>query len=442
MQIINYKRNIVMRFRRLFLRIFYFVCITGLCLVSNASEIKSHLSSIPGVASVEEISAPDFFEEKYLIRFEQYLDINDPFAGVFEQRIFVSHKNINSPVVFITEGYSAGYGSSASHVNELSDMLNANQILVEHRFFGESVPANVNYDYLTASAAADDLHRIRTAFSEVYRGKWLSTGISKGGQNSVIYRMFYPDDVSLTVAYVAPFARGLIDGRHEQYIPRIGSGKERKAVRNFQKELLKRRDEIIPIFKNQVQASNLTFHVPVEEIYDYCVLEYSFAFWQWVGNTDRIPHNKADNMELLSHLMAVSGPDYFSIEGIEPVFPFFYQAAKELGYYSYDIKGFEKIIGVTSTDDYFNNIFLGNKYNIEFDNTLISKLEEFIKTKANNIIFIYGEFDPWTSVKADIGENPNVIKIISPRGTHGIRIKSMPKQYHEQIINMLNKWAE
>ncbi len=431
-----------MRFRSVVLRLICFFILTGYCLVSTASEIKRQLSNIPGVVSVEELVSPAFFKEKYLVMFEQYLDINDPFAGVFHQRIFVSHKSINAPVVYITEGYSAGYGSSATHVNELSDMLHANQILVEHRFFGESVPKELNYDYLTAEAAAGDLHRIRTAFTELYRGKWLSTGISKGGQNAVIYKMFYPDDVSLTVAYVAPFARDLIDGRHEVFIPRIGSRKERKAVRQFQTELLKRREEIIPMFKQQVQAANLSFHVPVEEIFDYCVLEYSFAFWQWVGNTDRIPHRKADNRALLNHLFAVSGPDYFSIQGVEPVFPFFYQAAKELGYYSYDIKGFEKILGITSTDDYFNRIFLGEKYEINFDNTLITKLEEFIKTKASNIIFIYGEFDPWTAVAADIGDNPNVMKFVSPRGTHGIRIKSMPKIYHEEIINLLNRWVE
>lgn len=47
---------------------------------------------------------------------------------------------------------------------ELSKILNCNQIMVEHRYFGESVPAPFDWKYLTIKQAADDHHRIIEMF--------------------------------------------------------------------------------------------------------------------------------------------------------------------------------------------------------------------------------------------------------------------------------------
>lgn len=404
-------------------------------------ELLGTLQNLPGVVEVQEIETSGHFQEKYLIWFEQYLDKNNPEAGTFKQRVFLNHRNIYSPVVYITEGYSADYASRKTHIHEITDIVRGNQICVEHRFFGKSVPEPLQWEYLTAENAAYDLHRIREVFRDIYQSNWLSTGTSKGGQNAVIYRMLFPEDVSLTVAYVAPFARALIDGRHEPFIERISSRKDRRTVRNFQRELLDRKESLMPIFKEIVESSGYTFSLPLEDIFDYCVLEYSFAFWQWLGDTERIPDRNADDNQLIMHLIAVSSPEYFSKEGISPILPFFYQAAKELGYYGYDIKPFEKTIGIESSENYFNEIFLASKFNIDFNDNLINQLEKFIKTEAENIIFIYGEFDPWTAVAADIGKNDKITKIISPRGTHSVRIKNMPKKYHDQLIKELRNWA-
>lgn len=406
-----------------------------------SSELKQILIKIPGVVSVEQLEVPTFFKEKYLILFEQYLDKDKPEEGKFTQRVILSHKDFHAPVVYITEGYSADYALSRTHINELSDLIGANQICVEHRYFGESIPKLLNWEYLTAKNASDDLHKIYNEFKKLYRNQWLSTGISKGGQTSVIYRMFYPEDMGLTVAYVAPFARALEDGRHEIFINRISSKKDRKKVKDFQLEVLKRREELMPIFKSMINESKLSFSIPIEEVYDYCVLEYSFAFWQWIGDTERIPGKKANNNQILMHLMTVSSPDYFSIEGIKPVFPFFYQAAKELGYYGYETKGFEKLLVIENAKNYFENIFLTPNISVDFNDSLIISIEKFIKNKASNIIFIYGEFDPWTAVAAETGDNKNIMKIVSPRGTHSIRIKSMPKIYHDIVIEALRNWA-
>ncbi len=408
-----------------------------------SGELYEKLKSLPGVVSVEELKTSNFFSEKYLIIFEQALDISAPEAGSFRQRVYLCHKSYSAPVVFITEGYNADYASAENYVNELSDILQANQICVEHRYFAESAPSEpIDWSFLTTKAAADDQHAIRVALKDVYKGKWVSTGISKGGETCLLYQMYYPKDVNATVAYVAPIAKALEDGRHEPYINNIATKKDRSKIVAFQKEILKRKATIFPIFQNYVKMAKLTFRIPVEEVYEYCVLEYSFAFWQWVGNTERIPPKKETDVKLFQHLITVSGPDYFSIEGSKSTMPFFYQAARELGYYGYETETLAKYLTITSAEGYFNKIFLPKDMQCEFYSQTAKDLEEFLQTKAKNTFIIYGEYDPWTAAKPNTGTNTGVIVVVNPKGTHATRIKSLPQSQHEMVMKTLGEWLK
>ncbi len=413
-------------------------------LVTNvfSGELQVKLEKIPGVVSVKELKTSNFFAEKYLVEFEQYLDASFPDAGTFHQRVFISHKSYTAPVVFITEGYNADYASAEGYVNELSDILQGNQICVEHRYFAESKPEGDSWKYLTTRGSADDHHAIRKALENIYPGKWVSTGISKGGQTCLLYQMYYPEDVDACVAYVAPIATALEDGRHEPFINSIATKKDRKKIVAFQKEMLKRKDKIMPLFEKYVKISKLTFRAPVEEIYEYCVLEYSFAFWQWVGNTERIPSKKSKDSKLFQHLLAVSGPNYFSIEGSKSTLPFFYQAGRELGYYGYETETLSKYLTIESADGYFQKLFLPHNMKTDFYKQTSCDLIKFLQTKAKNTFIIYGEYDPWTAAAPDVSANENVIKIINPRGTHATRIKSLPKIHHEHVIKTLNDWMK
>jgi len=68
---------------------------------------------------------------------------------------------------------------------ELSEMLGANQLDVEHRFYGESIPEDFDWQYLTIEQATADYHHINDIFNTFYSKSWVSTGISKGGQTSI-----------------------------------------------------------------------------------------------------------------------------------------------------------------------------------------------------------------------------------------------------------------
>jgi hypothetical protein len=403
-------------------------------------QLPQYLLKIEGVIDIDTLDNCEFYKEKYLVLFEQALDHKNPEAGSFKQRVIISHYNFNQPVTYVCEGYEAGYALRKGYVDELSSIFNTNQVVVEHRYFGESRPDSIDWQYLTTYNAATDHHKIFEALKPVYNNKWISTGISKGGQTTMIYNMYYPYDMCASVPIVGPVARAVEDGRHEIFLEEVGNNKDRKRVKNFQKELLKRKESILPLFEDLVTTGGYTYRLPIEEIYEYFVLEFSFAFWQWGVSAEKLPTKKDSDDKHLRFLVALSTPDYFAIESSESMLPFFYQAARELGYYGYDTEALQKYLSIESAEGYFHRIFLPKDMKVEFEPETYEKLQNYINTVAYNTILIYGGYDPWSAAAPDVSNNPKVFKVIHPYGSHTTRIKNLPRDKHEFVIRQLNEW--
>ena len=165
--------------------------------------LQDKLKAIANITEIKPLESAEF-AEKYVTYFTQPLDHDRPELGNFRQRVIVSHVGFDRPTVIVTEGYGAGYALYPKYREELSRMFNTNMIFVEYRYFLESTPEPRDWQYLTAESSADDLHAVREAFKSIYPGKWIATGISKGGQTAMLYRTFYPNDVDITVPYVGP----------------------------------------------------------------------------------------------------------------------------------------------------------------------------------------------------------------------------------------------
>ena len=163
--------------------------------------LQDKLKAISRITEIKPLESAEF-AEKYVTYFTQPLDHDRPELGNFSQRVIVSHVGFERPTVIVTEGYGASYALYPKYREELSKMFNTNMIFVEYRYFLESTPKPRDWQYLTAESSADDLHAIREAFQSIYPGKWIATGISKGGQTAMLYRTFYPNDVDITVPYV------------------------------------------------------------------------------------------------------------------------------------------------------------------------------------------------------------------------------------------------
>lgn len=424
-------------------RISHLLLLLLLVIVSaNASnkELYQKLCTLKGVITVDSLPS-DYSTEKYVVTIRQPLDHKHPEKGSFTQRVVISHEGFDRPTVLVTEGYGGDYALNPRYRDELAGLFQTNTVFVEHRYFSGSVPDTVDWQYLTAQNSASDLHLITTLFKQIYPQKWISTGISKGGQTALIYRAFFPNDVDITVPYVAPVSRSAEDGRHEPFLNVVGDKKTRQAILSFQREVLKRRGEIIPLLEKFCMEKQLSFRISMNEVLDYCVLEYSFAFWQWGTPASHIPANSATTEVLFKHLTEISGPDYFATG--QSTQAFFIQAARELGYYGYDIEPFKDLLFIRTAKDYLQRIMLPEGITIQFQPELYKKLTNFIETSDPRLIFVYGEYDPWTSVGiTKLDGKKNMFVAIQPKGSHRARINTLPDSLRDKVIQTIKLWLE
>lgn len=403
--------------------------------------LEQKISAISAIKEIRPLETSEF-SEKYVTYFTQPLDHRHPEKGSFRQRVIVSHVGFDRPTVIVTEGYGAAYALHSQYREELSKLLNANMIFVEYRYFLESTPEPKDWQYLTAENSADDLHAITTAFKNIYPGKWIATGISKGGQTTLLYRTFYPDDVDISVPYVAPLCYGVEDGRHEPFLHKVSTPENRKIIEDFQLEALKRKATLLPRFEKYCTEKNYSFRAPIEEIYDYSVLEYSFALWQWGTPISSIPATTASDDEIFSHLLAISEPGYFTADS--PNASFFVQAARELGYYGYDVQPFKQYLSIQSSEDYLHRLMLPEELkDMPFDKTLSKKITKFLKKQDPKMIFIYGQNDPWTAAGVTWLKNKkNIHVFIQPNGSHLARISTLPEKEKKEVMELIKQWLK
>ncbi|MDO4754940.1 MAG: S28 family serine protease [Parabacteroides sp.] len=412
----------------------------GVALQSYAQELQERLAKLPNISQIEALESAHY-TEKYVVRITQPVDHQQRTSDSFKQRVILFHVGFDRPTIFVTEGYGADYALHPRHQEELSKLLNANVIFVEHRYFLESTPTPCNWDFLTAENSAYDLHQINQTFKKIYNGKWISTGISKGGQTTCLYRAYFPDDVDFSVPYVAPLNKGVEDGRHEPFLRKVGTKKERKQIEAFQKEILKRKEEIVPLLAALSEEKKYKFRISMPEVLDYCVLEYPFALWQWGTSTETIPSLDAETSILFDHLVTISGPEYFAED--QPYISFFVQAARELGYYGYDTKPFKKYLSIKESKGYLNRIMLPQELvdKIEFRPDLYQKVYRYLQENDPKMICIYGEVDPWSATRIpDFKDKKNLQIYIQPGGSHLARISNMPKEIQEKIMAQINQW--
>lgn len=380
------------------------------------------------------------FNSAWEIHLMQPLDHNNPDGEWFSQRIYLSYAGADKPVVLVTEGYGAG----RNYTTELAEYLDCNQIIVEHRFFGESVPDSLNWEYLDTYQAASDHHRVIELFSEMFSGKWITTGISKGGQTVMYHSFYYPDDADIRVPYVAPLNFGPEDERIYTFLDTVGSDYCRERVLKAQLNILRNRDIYYPMMLELAESRDMTFERlgGPQKAFEYAVLEYDFAFWQW-GNTEcEDILIDAEPEEVFNQFFKISDISYFSDRGIKNFEPFFYQALTEIGYYGYRFDLFDGLLEYAKDGEKPEFSFSAPEgVELEYDYSLMKEVNDYL-SDASNFIYIYGMQDTWSATGVQLNENSNSIKVMKKGGDHRTRIKNLPESQKTLVLSTLNSWLD
>lgn len=388
---------------------------------AEEKRLERELFDLPEV-SFTKVSKPEDPFLKYMLKIKQPLDHQNPSKGYFYQRVQFTHHGFDRPTIMQTQGYELYLGK-----NELEIMLDANHLNIEHRFYGESKQDSLQWKYLTLEQATDDLHHINQLFKQLYKNKWISTGISKGGQTTIFYKYFYPNDVDLSVPYVAPFNQSIEDKRIYRFLDSVGSPECRKKIMDLQILLLQNEDKVLEKLKWYAQGAGMTFKYldnSLAKAFELAVLEFPFSFWQWGSICEEIPQNQTLDSSL-NYLLKVSSIEFLSDASMKKLGPHYYQAATQMGYYGYNIEPLKKYIK-QFTSNPLASFSPKEAGPVKYNNDLNLKVNTFLKEKGNNFIYIYGGFDTWSADRVTPSANVNSKAYIVPGKDHGkARVKYM-----------------
>jgi hypothetical protein len=410
-----------------YLLIFLILCLPG---ILNAQTIQPQLSAIPGI-SFKKIPN-EHFKEYYEIFVQQPVDHDNQLKGKFKQRIFLGFNSTQLPTIINTDGYGIEYASKPSYQNELATLLNANLITIEHRYFGKSLPDSLDYSYLTVKQSAADAHSIKVLFSTLLKNKWISSGISKGGQAALAYKLYHPKDVSATIVYGTSVKKDLYENKIDSMLAVFEKTSCGNKLEQLKLYVFKKKQRFIPRLLNyNVNKRLFMKQFDLETYLDYILLELNFSFLQNGHNCIEIPDISLGDEIIFNFLISVVPPSFYDINSMERLKPAFYMAYHELGYYEYNIEKYRPLL---KSNNYSNKNFAPSGMKISFDKTYLTDLNNFLRSKeAKNVIFIYGEKDPWSAMQNTGKARKEIIK----NGSHKSRIMNMELIQKENLIKHL-----
>ncbi|MBJ6367728.1 S28 family serine protease [Snuella sedimenti] len=427
------KNYIVKTVLLLFLSASIFSCKTGQTALEGLS-FKEQLKVLFPSAKISAIQVNDHFKEAYQLILKQPLDHDNPLKGTFDHYVYVSHSGYAQPTVLVTEGYSAKHKTY-----ELSSILKSNQVMVEYRFYGKSRPNPIPWDYLKNDQAIEDYHTIVNKLKRLYKNKWISTGISKGGETVLIYKSKYPKDVDVVVPYVAPLINTQEDIRTTQLINTVGTKDCRKKIVGFQRLVLKNREEVLKEMRSFVEEKSMNFtEVGIEEALEYAVLEFPFSFWQWGGICEGIPNDSVSAKELFNYLNKVIPISFYNDETYYDLLPSYYQHMVELGYYGFDFSPVSDLLKMVKSTS--NKRFAPKNVDLTYDAEYIKTVRSYVENKGSRILYIYGANDPWGACAPNPKTNIDALKMVLKEGDHRTRIKHFSKEDQQKIYAKLQSW--
>ncbi|MFG1604762.1 S28 family serine protease [Actinoplanes sp. NPDC049265] len=407
----------------------------------GGADLAARLAAIPGLTVVSRTAPAGY--QFFVLTYRQPADHRHPGAGTFEQRLTLLHRAGDAPVVLATGGYGLPATPTPSRT-EPTAILNANQVSVEHRFFSPSRPAPADWSDLDIWQEASDEHRIVQALRSVYAGKWIQTGGSKGGMTSVYHRRFYPDDVDGVVAYVAPDDPvNDLDGAYDRFFATVGDAACRGALDGVQKEALKRRDRLVPMLAADAAANGWTFTRTLgtaDRSLELTVLDTVWAFWQYLGTSScaGVPPATATDRELYDWIDAVASWSFYTDQGLEYYWPYYYQAATQLGWASlrFDhLRGLRRYPGL-----YTANSALPAELRRAHHPLPMIDVDLWVRTLSQRMMFVYGQNDPWSAERFTPSRRDSYL-YVAPGANHGARISGLNPADSAAATATLRRWA-
>lgn len=393
-------------------------------------DLLVRLEALPGVTA-REISA-DPGTRAFTLYFEQPENHDDPNGPTLSQRLVLTHVSDTAPMVIHYSGYALRGGTLgrwANYPSEPAQALNgANVLAVEHRFFGSSRTSEPRWEYLTVGQSALDSHRIVEALKTIYTGTWMATGVSKGGMTAIFHHHRFPNDLDAIAPYVAPISLDLPDRRYIPWMDQIGPTDCRNRVLEMAREIVTQRVQLAQLTSGRTNPPEALVLGIAQRGFGY-----HWSFWQYYDYPTGCAHLPTGNLtpRVLEPFVA---PSAYSSEFDWDLDPYQYQAQRELGGPAIDYSH----LGAAA----FAVSFPPPNYpwpSPSYDPAPMQAVDTYLRTRAEHVLAIYGDWDPWTGGQITLAEGDNRLERIAGAG-HAARLSLMTEEAALRSVRDLRRW--
>jgi hypothetical protein len=418
-----------------------------------ADDIVTRLQHLPNVTYLSEAPDPPAGYRQFFLEYRQPVDHRHPGRGGFEQRLTLLHRDTGAPMVAFTSGYFNYDLVDFEYVTEPTRLTGANQIDIEHRYFGGSAPRPAAWSKLDIWQEATDEHDIVATFKSLYPARWLATGISKGGMTAVYHDRFYPHDYAGTLAYSSPNDITHHGGAYADFIEhRVGTARCRADLRRLQAEALRQRAGMEALMSAAADEAGATFTEDVgslDKAFEFDVVDTPFLFWQYYDDEpgigcDTIPPPGAPVADLYAFFDNVGGAPGAMLadsdQGLALFLPYYYQAGTQLDYPVEPQRHLVKLLHhpyAESARQYFPR-----SVPMRFDSGAMPDIDRWVRTHGSHLIFTYGGVDPYGATPFRLGPGSRDSAVhVKPDGDHLTTISRFDAGVQAEIIQTLRRWA-
>lgn len=406
----------------------------------RSEELSGRLNAIPEIESVErrhDAVCGDYY--RCFIR--QPCDHEHPEKGFFRQQFCLFHRSDTAAVVLVANGGCL----DSLYRSEVATLLQANQILLETRYCGKSIPEGaVDWNTLTMRQVASDIHAVMNVLKKVlyschYR---VSTGNGQGGLEALFHKRYFPEDVQQSVLYNTPLCSASPDKRVTRHQVNLGKPAKRFQggglrlgmsgggfsffpssselnfdIKDFQRYCFRHQDALLSLFETYSRERGLSFRRvgSLSRALQLVILEYRPAFFYRTVSKELIPYKDIDDPKLyFEHLVSVSDPFRFSDACLHAGEPMAWLALTETGSYKHFVRPFREFLPRDIDDRSFLYASDMPWTTALFRQEQMKAMKKWLQRDAKDILFIYGLLDIFSAAKVKLKKNNSCTLLVNP----------------------------
>ncbi|HEY2443734.1 MAG TPA: S28 family serine protease [Streptosporangiaceae bacterium] len=412
------------------------------------SGIISQLKHLPGVTYLGKNAFPPAGYQVYELEIRQPVDHRHPNGATFEQHLELYQRALAAPMVMYVSGYFnyTFLSPQATYLSVPAMIDGANQISVEHRYYGDSVPHPTLWRYLTVWQQAADEHHVVQVFKQLYHARWLISGVSKGGETAIFHDFYYPGDFSGTFAWSAPSITHTFSRTYDNFLSSVGTPACRAALLEAQRRALRHRAAMEVMLAAEAKAAHGTFRDWVsglDQNFELTVLLTPFVFWQYGGDCSTIPGASATLQQLYNWFDAVAGWLAADDQESAPFFSYNYQAATQMGYPVIDqFTQLGSLLHYPLTAQEPLQDALPSQPVRPLSQGLMRTVHQWFLTRGSHLLLTYGQDDPWSAQRFYLGSGTTDSAIFTIKGgNHVTPFTALPPVQQKTFVDMLRTWA-